>query len=295
MGIKDFFKINVSADKTMDSVKTAVQLKDLKGQSLCIDAMHKIYSSILAMNTALTDDNGEITSHINTVFAFVIKLHKLGINQVWVFDGRAHELKADTLIARKVRAEKATNDKAKFRMQDKHIADVQNLLTMMGIVWIQAPDGFEAEHVAAYMTEKKICSYVLSGDSDVLAFRGNLLRPSNILAGKTKKPVFYAYQYEQVKAALDVSDDQFVELCCALGNDFCDRVPKFGMKTAYKKVKQPIAFTDRHREAIAFFKRDITTVGEKHRGEYDRDAVLEFLTGRGFSSARIAKQLDAYL
>ena len=42
---------------------------------------------------------------------------------------------------------------------------------------------------------------------------------------------------ENVLKALDLTQEQFIDLCCMLGCDFCDNVYKVGPETAYKLIK----------------------------------------------------------
>lgn len=80
MGIKNF-------SKTFKSVRT-VKFKDLRGQTLAIDAMTELYRAALGAKTisTLTDANGNPTMHINVILSIIIDLHRNGVNQIWVFD-----------------------------------------------------------------------------------------------------------------------------------------------------------------------------------------------------------------
>lgn len=81
MGIKNFSKI-FEPNKEF-------KWKEFDGKIVAVDAMIEIYKSVLAMSKvdSLTDSNGKITSHINTILlGMILKLKKYGADQIWVFD-----------------------------------------------------------------------------------------------------------------------------------------------------------------------------------------------------------------
>ncbi len=82
-----------------------VFLEDLKGKTIAIDAFSEMYRMALGIKsqTALTDGQGNSTAHINSLVAFVIKLHRAGVRQIWVFD----HISADGAAAADMAPEKA--------------------------------------------------------------------------------------------------------------------------------------------------------------------------------------------
>lgn len=80
MGIKNL-------SKAFKAVRT-VKYKDLKGQTIAIDAMTELYRAALGAKTiaTLTDASGNPTLHINVILSIVIDLHRNGVKQIWVFD-----------------------------------------------------------------------------------------------------------------------------------------------------------------------------------------------------------------
>lgn len=80
MGIKNF-------SKTFKAVRT-VKYKDLKGQTIAIDAMTELYRAALGAKTVatLTDAYGNPTLHISVILSIVTELHRSGVKQIWVFD-----------------------------------------------------------------------------------------------------------------------------------------------------------------------------------------------------------------
>lgn len=196
MGVDNFFKITFKQDgesRVIGELGRKVALKRFKKQRICIDASGMIYNAILAMEYlhSLTDKSGRITAHINTIFNKIIQLDNEEIEQIWIFDSpEPNELKRHALerrAARRAKAEADGNQKTAYRLNKEHVEDIQNLLRYMGKMYITAPPGIEAEQYGAFMTkgskDTRFCQYMISADSDVLCFGGNLLRVSTEKVG----------------------------------------------------------------------------------------------------------------
>ena len=65
-----------------------VQIINMVGERIAIDAFWKIYQAILGLKTTetLTDQNGNPTAHIQILLSNIIQMHRSGIKQIWVFD-----------------------------------------------------------------------------------------------------------------------------------------------------------------------------------------------------------------
>lgn len=65
-----------------------VQIIDMAGERVAIDAFWKLYQSLLAMEkvNTLTDKDGNPTAHIQTLLSNIIQMHRSGVKQIWVFD-----------------------------------------------------------------------------------------------------------------------------------------------------------------------------------------------------------------
>ena len=74
----------------------------------------------------LTNEAGEITSHIQGFFSRTIRLLEKGIKPVWVFDGKAPDLKGGELKKRKAMKEKAAAELKNEKMEtSKKTTDVE--------------------------------------------------------------------------------------------------------------------------------------------------------------------------
>ena len=70
--------------------KKECEIKDFKNQTLCVDAFNTIYQFLSTIRqadgTPLTDENGEITSHLSGILYRNIALLYEGLKLIYVFD-----------------------------------------------------------------------------------------------------------------------------------------------------------------------------------------------------------------
>lgn len=307
MGIKNFFKIinkNSRSDYGNESIGEMgerVELEDMKGERLAIDVSNMIYQAILAMQfvNTLTDTQGRPTAHILTIFNKVLQMKKFGIDQVWVFDSpHVNPLKTEELQKRRKRREKSKNDKVQFQMTSEHVEDIKELLQHMGVSYIIAPEGIEAEQYGAVLTagsiEERYCQYMISGDSDVLLFGGNLLRPISKRQSEDGKPHYMAYDVNMIMEEMDLDRDKLVKMGLAMGSDFAEKTPRLGAKTVHAKARyDKIPLTIEQEVAYNYFMSEVE-LGEADmvENQYNREELLLFLERRGFTRERYEKRLD---
>lgn len=313
MGVKDLFKIPVSNEeheyhgKLLGDIGEKIEFKDMEGHRICVDASDYIYNSLLAMahvNT-LTDSEGRPTAHILRIFNVVQMLHRDGVNQIWVFDSpNANKFKKFEQEKRRTRREQGRQrgqEKQAFVINSDIVNDIKELLTLMGVTWIEAPEGIEAEHYGAFMTAgemgDRFCTYMLSADSDVLAFGGNLLRHTTekSATGKSKKTIYRVYELDDVLHALDVDYKEFLKVCVAMGTDFqAEKIKGAGPKTVVAKVKNDkLEYTSDLKEVIKYLKSDPPADGaDMQENTLDATGLREFLLARGFKDDRISKAIE---
>ena len=200
----------------------------------------------------------------------------------------------------KRRAQKENAEgKSAFSVSSEQIQDIKNLLKLCGISYIEAPLNIEAEHLAAYLTTKYdkynntfdvgLYDFVLSGDSDVLLFGGNLLMPIK----KSSKKAYIRYNINDIlnKTELSFADWQWV--CIALGSDFSKKVPNIGEKTVLSKIKaKKITFDDIHKDVFKYINTKISPNDLKIvSNKFDKDNLIKFLTGFSFNIDKLSKRL----
>lgn len=102
----------------------------------------------------------------------------------------------------------------------------KNLCDIMDIPWYDAP--LEAETMCADLMKRGLVDAVLSEDTDVLAHGSDLLSKFNTV---TKMCVLV--RVDDICKALELTYDQFVDLCIMCGNDMNDNIPGIGPSKAY--------------------------------------------------------------
>ena len=254
-----------------NNLKERIDLESLKNKRLGFDAFNTIYQFITTIRsidgTPLTNQKGEITSHLNGIFYRISNLLGQGIRPVFVFDGVSHKLKEQTKQERRNRREIAQEkydiavekgdmeDAVKYGKQsqtisEKIIKESKELLEAFGVPCFQAPG--EAEAQISVMTKNNLFDYTVSQDYDCLLFGSpNLLRNINV-TGKRKvisKNIYvdsfpYILHTQKVLDNLNISNKQLVWLSILIGTDFNKKIEGVGPKTALKLVKQYNSFEE---------------------------------------------------
>lgn len=307
MGINNFFKIIIDsigewAGKTIISLGEEVKLTSLAGKTVCFDAPTMIYAAILALEhvDGMTDQDGNVTSHIKTILAQVLMFKKHKISQIWVFDAPTmNPLKKEELAKRKAKREASTSEKVQFKMTKKHIEDIQKLLSYMGIIYIIAPAGIEAEQYGAYLTIPKpgvgaMCEYMYSSDADVLIFGGNLLRPMYVSnSGKGKKKVYVGFKIARLLEATRLNREQLATMAVAMGSDFSEKVKGVGPASATRLARTENIDIDEKQISIRdYFLQDVSELEPTIvRGEVNTPELLEWLVSLNFDREKLTKQL----
>ncbi|KZO94129.1 PIN domain-like protein [Calocera viscosa TUFC12733] len=111
-------------------------------------------------------------------------------------------------------------------------AEARRLLIAMGVPCIEAEYPFEAEALAASLVIHGYADFVGSEDTDVLVYEAPLLRnltnsnmPLALISGT------------EVRSALHLTRDSFVDFALLLGTDFTQRVKNLGPHTAIKLIR----------------------------------------------------------
>jgi len=199
--------------------------------------------------TELTDKDGNRTGHLVGLLNRTIQFMENGIKPIWVFDGKPPMLKNGELARRK-----KAKDEAKDKMEEaKETGDMEEafkqkirttyvtkemtndakvMLRLLGLPIIEAP--CEAEAQCAALVKAGKAYGTATEDMDALTFATDyLLRGFN-----SKKEPIAEICFEEVLKGLELTYEEFVDLCILCGCDYTDTIDGVGPVTAYKLIKE---------------------------------------------------------
>jgi len=203
-------------------------------------------------SSMLTNSEGEPTSHIQGFFNRTIRFMTEGVRPVYVFDGKPPNIKSGELVKRREKRAKAEKElaiakeagniedqdkqnKRLVRAGTKENDDCKKLLELMGIPVVCAP--CEAEAQAAALCKNGEVWAVGTEDMDALTFATPVLLRKMTFANASKSDI-QQMNYAKAIEGLELTPDEFVDLCILLGCDYCDSIKGVGPKTALKLIRE---------------------------------------------------------
>ncbi|EPS63593.1 hypothetical protein M569_11187, partial [Genlisea aurea] len=301
------------------------------GRKIAIDASMSIYQFLMVVGRSgtetLTNEAGDVTSHLQGMFTRTIRLLEAGIKPAYVFDGKPPELKKQELSKRLSRRAEATEDltdaletgvkediekfsKRTVKVTKQHNEDCKKLLRLMGVPVIEAPSEAEAE-CAALCKAGKVYA-VASEDMDSLTFGApKFLR--HLMDPSSKKIPVMEFDVSKVLEELNLAMDQFIDLCILSGCDYCDSIRGIGGHTALKLIRQhgsiegileninkeryQIPEDWPYEEARRLFKEpSVSTDSDQPELKWsppDEEGLIQFLVSEnGFNNERITKAIE---
>ncbi|KAF7273667.1 flap structure-specific endonuclease 1 [Rhynchophorus ferrugineus] len=252
MGILNLSKL--LADVAPQAIKEA-DIKSYFGRKIAIDASMSLYQFLIAVRSEgaqLTSVDGETTSHLVGTFYRTIRLLEHGIKPVYVFDGKPPELKSGELSKRMEKRaeaqkllEKATEagdtaemDKFNRRLVKvtrKHNDEAKQLLSLMGVPYIEAP--CEAEAQCAAMVKAGKVFATATEDMDALTFGSNVLLRHMTYSEARKMPI-QEIHLDKVLEGLQLSQNEFIDLCILMGCDYTESIRGIGPKKSIDLIRQ---------------------------------------------------------
>jgi len=255
MGILGLSKL--VADSAASAIK--VYLPFVVHRKVAVDASMSLYQFLIAVRqeggqggAQLTNEAGEVTSHLMGMFYRTIRMIDNGIKPVYVFDGKPPQMKAGELEKRtekRVEAqaalEKAQEDgnmeevdkqnRRLVKVTKEHVEDVKVLLKHMGVPWVQAP--CEAEAQCAELAKAGKVYAVGTEDMDALTF-GTPILLRHLTFSEARKMPIKEFHLTNLLEGFEMSPDQFVDLCILLGCDYVDKIRGIGPKKAIELVRK---------------------------------------------------------
>lgn len=100
------------------------------GRKIAIDASMSIYQFLIQVRLAggegqLTNEAGDVTSHISGMMYRTIRMMEAGIKPVFVFDGKPPTMKGGELAKRKERMKQAETELARLQEEGGSSADIE--------------------------------------------------------------------------------------------------------------------------------------------------------------------------
>jgi flap endonuclease-1 len=267
MGIKSLMKL--LKDEAPGSFKDT-KLKNYTGKKIAIDASTQLYQYFVMIRTSdqsgfnqmLTSEDGRTTSHIQGFLNRTIKLMEGGIRPIYVFDGKAPDLKIGELKKRRAIKDKAHQDikdvtekhnkddsdlpdelvdevnklsKRTVRVTKEHNEDVKKLLRLMGVPIVEAPGEAEAE-CSKLCADGKVYA-AGTEDMDALTFGTPVLIRNLSFAGSSKKRPTQEISLKKVLKELKLTQTEFIDLCILCGCDYSPSIKGIGPKKGFALIK----------------------------------------------------------
>lgn len=274
--------------------KHSINFQILSGKIIVFDAFNILYQFLASIRqedgTPLTDFKGNPTGHLSGLFYRNARLMENGIKPVYVFDGPPPEFKRRE-IERRQEVKKEAEAKwrealdygrleeakkfaqATSRLTNEMIEEAKQLLSALGIPYVEAPSEGEAQ--AAYMAQKGLAYASASQDYDSILFASPRLVRNLSITGKRKVPKQNRYILveleeiilDEVLSILKLSREQLILAGILIGTDFNNGVRGVGPKTALKIVKDNRSLN----EVKAYVKTKYNYVFEE-----ELDAIFDF-------------------
>ena len=244
---------------------TTVTFNELSGKIIAFDAYNMIYQFLASIRlndgNPLTDENGNVVSHLMGLLSRTSNLLENGIKPVFVFDGVPHPLKDSTITYRIMRKKEAMEDwkkaleegdmkRARSKAQQtshftrEMVRETQHVLNLMGLPWIEALSDGEAQ--ASFMSLRGDVDATASQDFDCLLFGSSKLLRNVGFSGRRKLPGGRGYRsvdiemliLEELLAALNVTREQLVDMAILIGTDFNEGIKGIGPKKSLKLIRE---------------------------------------------------------
>jgi len=248
--------------------RQTVSFDQFSDKSIAFDGNNILYQFLTRIRQSdgslLTDEYGNVTSHLSGLLYRVTRIIESGIKIVFIFDGKPPEEKAKEILKRKTKKKEAdvayqeALDRGDMvlaqryaqrtaRLTSPMIKDASRLLDLMGVPVVHALS--EGEGQAAYMAKNGDVYASCSQDYDSLLFGTPRLLRNLTVSGKRKLPGKNIYvevkpeliDLEHSLKVIDLTHDQIIDIAILLGTDFNPNgigVSGIGPKTALKLIKE---------------------------------------------------------
>ena len=245
MGIKN---LNTFITNHAQESIQEVDISTLEGCKIAIDT--SIFAYKFMYSSKFIDNFIQQVSHFT----------RFNMTPIYVFDGAPPKEKQDILNNRREHKEKlcskmeSLQEEISLKRKNKEdvkilvfkladlkrkcititrddIMNLKNVFDILGVAYIQAD--CEADLVCCELYKRGIVQACMSNDMDFLPSGcGRLVRNYNLSNN------VMVYNLEILLNRLDLDYSQFVDFCILCGCDYTGKIPRLGVATAYKFIKQ---------------------------------------------------------
>jgi flap endonuclease-1 len=243
-----------------------IKIEELSGKILAVDSFNVLYMFITTIRgpdgSPLMDSKGRITSHLVGLFSRFSNLMEKGIKFVFVFDGKAPELKREERERRKqlkidasklyeeAQQEENIENMKKYAartaiLSREMIEEAKEVISAMGMPIILAPSEGEAQ--AAHIVKCGDAYAVMSQDADSLLCGSPKTIRNLSITGRRKIAGTHAFKNvvpELIKLhdnleEMELTQNQLIVLAILVGTDYnYGGVKGIGPKKALALVKK---------------------------------------------------------
>nr|XP_057913789.1 flap endonuclease GEN homolog 1 [Doryrhamphus excisus] len=230
MGVQDLWSI-------IEPVRESVPLYSLNGRTLAVDLSLWICEAQHVQGMM-----GRVTKpHLRNLFFRVSSLTLMGVKLVFVMEGEAPKLKAETMSKRTANrfggpnkgATKCSSNTNRGRFKAV-LRECAEMLDYLGVPWVTAAG--EAEAMCAYLDSHGLVDGCITNDGDVFLYGARTVyRNFNM---NSKDPQVDCYKTSRVQSEVHLSRENMVGLAILLGCDYIPKgIPGVGKEQALKLIQ----------------------------------------------------------
>ncbi|KAG8429880.1 hypothetical protein GDO86_018969 [Hymenochirus boettgeri] len=212
MGVTDLWSI-------LNPVRRHVPLESLTGKTLAVDL------SIWVCEAQMVKQMIGVVNkpHLRNLFFRISSLSLLGVKLVFVSEGEAPKIKADTMKKRNEQRYGPSTKAAPAKPGRSYFKSVLKecllMLECLGIPWVQAAG--EAEAMCAYLNAHGLVDGCITNDGDAFLYGAQTVYRNFTM--NVKDPHVDCYEAPSIKAHVGLDREDMVGLAILLG---CDYLPK---------------------------------------------------------------------
>ncbi|NXI39128.1 GEN endonuclease, partial [Galbula dea] len=227
MGVTNLWQI-------LEPVRQPVNLSSLKGKTLAVDLSLWVCEAQTVKKMI-----GVVTKpYLRNLFFRYSFLTSMGIKLVFVMEGEAPRLKADTMSKRNEMRYGSSKKAAATRTGRSSfkaiLTECLELLECLGVPWVQAAG--EAEAMCAYLNAKGRVDGCITNDGDVFLYGAQTVYRN--FAMNAKDPYLDCYTMSSIKEKLGCDRESLIGLAILLGCDYLPKgVPGVGKEQALKLIE----------------------------------------------------------